>query len=340
MTLLVTGGLGYIGSHTALVLALQGHNLVLFDNLSNSDLGVLAKLKRLCGQDLAFIQGDVQDEAVLSHLFQDYQFDGVIHFAGLKAVGESVAYPLRYFENNLKGTITLLKVMNVNGVKTLVFSSSATVYGEPHYLPLDEAHPTSAVNPYGRTKHHIEELLTDVAESDQDWRIASLRYFNPVGAHESGLIGENPKGIPNNLMPYIAKVATGALPLVNVYGGDYPTKDGTGVRDYIHVQDLAEGHLTALEFLTGRRGWHSFNLGTGVGYSVLEIIQHFEAASGKTIPYQITDRRPGDVATCYANPAKANAELGWQAKRNLSQMCQSVWHFLETTRQAEVKAVG
>ncbi|MGB3423208.1 MAG: UDP-glucose 4-epimerase GalE [Castellaniella sp.] len=327
MNILLTGGTGYIGSHTATVLTQQGHHVVLFDNLSNSSDAVLGRLARILGISPAFVQGDVRDGALLGRVLGDHAIDAVVHFAGLKAVGESVEKPLDYFANNVQGTLSLLQAMRAVGARTLVFSSSATVYGEPGYLPLDEHHPTGAANPYGRSKLHIEEILGDLAASDPSWRIACLRYFNPVGAHDSGLIGESPRGVPNNLMPYVAQVAAGLRTELNVFGDDYPTPDGTGVRDYIHVMDLAEGHAAALNFLAGHPGRHAVNLGTGRGYSVLEVVRAFEQASGRDVPYRIQPRRPGDVAACYADPAKARRDLGWTATRTLEEMCSSTWKY-------------
>lgn len=330
MKVLLTGGMGYIGSHTAVVLLRVGHEVVLYDNLSNSSDQVLERLCQITGQRIPFVKGDVRDTELLRSTFVDHEIDAVIHFAGLKAVGESVERPIEYYANNVQGTISLLQAMQSVKVKLLVFSSSATVYGEPQYLPLDETHPTSATNPYGRSKLHIEEMLNDVAESAPDWRIACLRYFNPVGAHESGLIGENPNGVPNNLMPYIAQVAAGQRPYLSVFGDDYPTEDGTGVRDYIHVLDLAEGHVAALNFLTQTPGWHAINLGTGQGCSVLDMVHAFEKASGCQVHYQIVARRAGDVAACYANPNKASQCLNWHAMRSLGDMCASMWRFQQS----------
>jgi len=327
MNVLLTGGMGYIGSHTAVVLLRAGHQIVLYDNLSNSSDQVLEKLSQIAGRPIPFAKGDVRDTELLKATLAAHEIDAVIHFAGLKAVGESVDKPVEYYANNVQGTISLLQAMQSVDIKTLVFSSSATVYGEPQYLPLDENHPTSATNPYGRSKLHIEEILNDVAASDADWRIACLRYFNPVGAHESGLIGENPNGVPNNLMPYIAQVATGQRTVLNVFGGDYPTEDGTGVRDYIHVMDLAEGHAAALDFLSRTTGWHAINLGTGQGYSVLDMVQAFQKALGCQVPYQIVARRAGDVAACYANPNKAGECLNWRSMRSLNDMCTSTCRF-------------
>ena len=327
MKILLTGGTGYIGSHTAIVLQQLGHQVLLYDNLSNSTDSVLEKLIQITGQEIRFIRGDVRDTELLRSTLTSNNIDAVIHFAGLKAVGESVEKPIDYYANNVQGTISLLQAMQSAQVKTIVFSSSATVYGEPQYLPLDESHPTSATNPYGRSKLHIEEMLKDVASSDLDWRIACLRYFNPVGAHESGLICENPHGVPNNLMPYIAQVAVGQRAELSVFGDDYPTADGTGIRDYIHVMDLAEGHAAALDFLSQTTGWQAINLGTGKGYSVLEMVHAFEKASGREVPYKIVARRAGDVAACYADPKKANERLNWSATRTLQEMCASTWRF-------------
>jgi UDP-glucose 4-epimerase len=333
MNILLTGGTGYIGSHTAVVLAEAGHRPVLLDNLSNSSADVVDRLAQITGTRFPFIEGDIRDTALLRRVLADEGIGAVVHFAGLKAVGESVEQPLRYYDNNVGGTISLLQAMDETGVGTLVFSSSATVYGQPAYLPLDEVHPTGATNPYGRTKLHIEEMLAELAASGTNWRIACLRYFNPVGAHASGLIGEDPNGIPNNLMPYIARVAGGRLPFLNVFGDDYPTPDGTGVRDYIHVMDLAEGHRAAIDFLAGSAGagWHAFNLGTGCGYSVLDMVRAFEQASGRPVPYRIAPRRPGDVAACYAKADKAADQLAWRALRSLDDMCASTWHFQQRT---------
>ncbi|MDR1889060.1 MAG: UDP-glucose 4-epimerase GalE [Zoogloeaceae bacterium] len=327
MNILLTGGAGYIGSHTAVVLIEAGHRVALFDNLVNSSADVVDRVAQITGAKPAFIQADVRETAALVKTLRDFSIDAVVHFAGLKAVGESVEMPIDYYACNVQGTISLLEAMRETACKTLVFSSSATVYGEPHYLPLDEAHPLSVTNPYGRCKLHIEEMLRDVAIADPTWNIACLRYFNPVGAHASGLIGENPAGIPNNLMPYIARVAAGQLRELQVFGDDYPTPDGSGVRDYIHVMDLAEGHAAALNWLVAHSGWHAVNLGTGRGYSVLEMVAAFVRASGRAVPYRIAPRRPGDVAACYANPEKAARVLEWQAGRSLEEMCASTWKF-------------
>lgn len=327
MNILLTGGAGYIGSHTAVVLSQAGHEVVLLDNFCNSRKSVLERLQKILGEALPYIEGDVRDTAFVARTMQDYKIDAVIHFAGLKAVGESVEKPIDYYANNVQGTISLLEAMKSINIKTLVFSSSATVYGDPQYLPIDEDHPTSATNAYGRSKLHIEEMLKDVSHSDSEWKIICLRYFNPVGAHESGFIGENPSGLPNNLMPYIAQVASGKLPHLNIYGNDYPTPDGTGIRDYIHVMDLAEGHLAALDFLSKKIGLHVINLGAGKGNSVIEMIVAFESATGKSIPFQIHSRRPGDLASCYANTSKATDDLNWKASRTLDEMCSSSWNF-------------
>ncbi len=328
MNILLTGGAGYIGSHTAVALTQAGHRVVLFDNFCNSRHDVVERVQTIVGQPLRVIEADIRQTDLLEKTLRDDSIDAIIHFAGLKAVGESVSSPIDYYANNVQGTISLLQAMRDSHVKTLVFSSSATVYGDPHYLPLDESHPTSATNPYGRTKLHIEEILADVAHADPTWRIACLRYFNPVGAHDSGLIGEDPNGPPNNLMPYLARVASGQLPYLNIFGNDYDTPDGTGVRDYIHVMDLAAGHLAALDYLTSHApGRHVFNLGTGQGYSVMEMLRAFEVVVGRPLPFQIAPRRAGDVASCYANPSFAASQLNWRAKLDLSTMCESTWRF-------------
>jgi len=328
LNILLTGGTGYIGSHTAVVLAEAGHKVVLYDNLCNSSADVVDRLEKITGQRLPFVQGDIRETQLLKETLKQFKIEAVIHFAGLKAVGESVEKPIEYFDNNVGGTISLIQAMKANQIKTLVFSSSATVYGNPQYLPIDEDHPTCAINPYGRSKLHIEEMLSDLAESDVSWKIACLRYFNPVGAHESGLIGENPNGIPNNLMPYIAKVASGKLPNLKVFGNDYPTHDGTGVRDYIHVVDLAKGHLAAINYLALQTsGLSTFNLGTGQGYSVLDVIKAYEAASGQEVPYHLVSRRAGDVVSSYADASLALVKLNWQAKQGLLEMCESTVKF-------------
>ena len=327
MNVLLTGGTGYIGSHAAVVLLDAGYNVVLVDNLINSKADVAVKVSEITGVNVPFVQGDIRDTSLLCSILKEHKINSVIHFAGLKAVGESVEKPLDYYSNNVQGTISLLEAMNEIGVRQLVFSSSATVYGQPQYLPIDEQHPTNATNPYGRTKLHIEEMLRDLANSSKEWRIACLRYFNPVGAHNSTKIGEAPNGVPNNLMPYIAQVAAGLRPHLNVFGDDYETPDGTGIRDYIHVMDLAEGHLAALKFLTSHSGWHAINLGTGNGYSVLDMVLAFERTVGRSIAYIVRDRRPGDVASCYADTRVAAQLLNWRATRGLPDMCDSAWRW-------------
>jgi UDP-glucose 4-epimerase len=328
MSILVTGGAGFIGSHTALALLLAGHDVVVLDNLCNSSAESLARVRRIVGRDVDFVQGDIRDADLLARVFVDHNIDSVLHFAGLKAVGESVAQPLRYYDNNMHGSRTLLQACADAGVFKVVFSSSATVYGEPAQMPISEACPVGQpTNPYGRSKLMVEDMLRDLAASDPRWRIAILRYFNPVGAHESGLIGEDPNGIPNNLLPYVAQVAVGKLSELSVFGNDYPTPDGTGVRDYIHVVDLADGHLRALDALQTRTGAHVWNLGTGQGYSVLEMLRAFEVASGRKVPYTIVPRRPGDIATCYADPTKAEKDLGWKAQRGLGEMMRDAWRW-------------
>jgi UDP-glucose 4-epimerase len=327
MKILVTGGLGYIGSHTCVELVSAGHQPVALDNLSNANLSVLARVERITGQPLPFIEADIRDRAALGAAFAAHAFDAVIHFAGLKAVGESVEQPLRYYDNNVNGSVALFETMQQHGVKTLVFSSSATVYGDPASVPIREDFPLSATNPYGRSKLFIEEILRDLLVADPSWRVALLRYFNPAGAHESGLIGEDPNGIPNNLLPYIAQVAEGRRDKLSVFGDDYPTPDGTGLRDYIHVVDLALGHVKTLAKLATAPGLLTYNLGTGRGNSVLEMVRAFEAASGKPVPYQIAPRRPGDIAACYADPRLAEAELGWKAGRGIAAMCTDAWRW-------------
>ena len=324
--ILVTGGAGYIGSHTCLQLLAAGHELVVLDNLSNSQPEALQRVQKLTGRQLQLVEGDIRDETMLDAVFR-YPISAVIHFAGLKAVGESVAEPLRYYDNNVAGTLSLLKAMKKHGCKTLVFSSSATVYGDPASVPIREHFPLSATNPYGRSKLMIEDMLRDLAHAEPDWRMAILRYFNPVGAHDSGQIGENPNGIPNNLMPFITQVAVGKRAQLSVFGNDYATHDGTGVRDYIHVVDLARGHLCALDKLQQQAGLLTVNLGTGQGYSVLDMVKAFEQASGRTIAYTITPRRPGDVAACYADPAQAEQLLGWRAEKTLADMCADSWRW-------------
>ena len=327
MAVLVTGGAGYIGSHTCIELLNAGHEIIVVDNYSNSKPESLQRVKELTGKDFAFYEVDLLDRAGLEKVFAENQIEAVIHFAGLKAVGESVSIPLHYYHNNITGTLILCEVMNRYGVKNLVFSSSATVYGMPGRVPISEDFPLSATNPYGRTKLMIEEILRDLYVSDQEWSIALLRYFNPIGAHESGRIGEDPNGIPNNLMPFITQVAVGKLKQLQVFGSDYPTVDGTGVRDYIHVVDLAIGHLKALEKILPAKGVEAYNLGTGTGYSVLEIVDAFEKAADETIPYKIVERRPGDVAVCYADASKAKNELGWTASKGIAEMCEDSWRW-------------
>lgn len=327
MRVLVTGGAGYIGSHTCLELLRFGFDVVVVDNLSNSSEESLRRVRKITGKTLEFYKVDLLNKAHLVEVFDKHQFDAVIHFAGLKAVGESVDIPLKYYHNNITGTVTLCEVMAKYNVKNIVFSSSATVYGDPHKVPITEDFPTSATNPYGRTKLFIEEILKDLYVSDNYWNVVLLRYFNPVGAHHSGRIGEDPTGIPNNLMPFVSQVAVGKLKELAVFGNDYPTTDGTGVRDYIHVVDLALGHVRALQKLIGKSGVHIYNLGTGRGYSVLEMISAFEKVSGRKIPYRIIDRRPGDIAECYADPSKAEQDLGWRAERGIEDMCIDTWRW-------------
>ena len=327
MRVLITGGAGYIGSHTCIELLRAGYELIVVDNLSNSKEESLRRVQKLAGKSVAFHKVDLLDREALEAVFARNPVEAVIHFAGLKAVGESVSMPLRYYHNNVAGTLVLCQVMQKYSVRNLVFSSSATVYGEPERVPITEDFPLSATNPYGRSKLIIEDILRDLQIAETDWNIALLRYFNPVGAHPSGQIGEDPNGIPNNLLPYIAQVAVGRLPHLRVFGDDYPTPDGTGVRDYIHVVDLAIGHLKALERLAQKPGLVTYNLGTGRGYSVFEALAAFEKACGKTIPYQVIERRPGDVAVSYADPAKANRELNWQARLGIDEMCADAWRW-------------
>ncbi|MCP3872349.1 MAG: UDP-glucose 4-epimerase GalE [Desulfobacteraceae bacterium] len=327
MKILVTGGAGYIGSHTCLELLNENYEVVVLDNLSNSFEDSLTRVKNITGKSLDFYHADLLDKEQIVKIFSENKIDAVIHFAGLKAVGESVSIPLKYFHNNITGTLNLLEVMNDFNVKNIVFSSSATVYGDPASLPIKEDFPLSATNPYGRTKLMIEEILEDLFRSDQNWNIALLRYFNPVGAHESGLIGEDPFDIPNNLVPFISKVAIGSLPELSVFGNDYNTSDGTGIRDYIHVVDLALGHIKTLPKLFTNPGVVIYNLGTGIGYSVLEMINGFKEQSGKDIPYKIVDRRPGDIAACWADPKKAKKDLNWEANKTLADMCKDTWNW-------------
>lgn len=323
--ILVTGGTGYIGSHTVVELLAAGHDVFIVDNLCNSKAGVLDRIEHIAGRRPGFLQTDIRDRSSMQSLFKTHRFNAVIHFAGLKAVGESMTQPLRYYDNNVLGSLALFESMMDADVKTVVFSSSATVYGSPETAPISEEAPLKPASPYGRTKLVIEDMLRDLHRADPAWRIGLLRYFNPVGAHASGLIGEDPNGIPNNLMPYLAQVAAGRLPKLSVFGNDYPTPDGTGVRDYIHVADLAQGHLSALRHLAETPGLLTVNLGTGRGYSVLEMVQAFEKASGRKIPYQIVERRPGDIAACYADPSLAEALLGWKAARGVEEMCADAW---------------
>ncbi len=325
--ILVTGGAGFIGSHTVIELLNAGYNVIVLDNLVNSSRESLERVKKITGRSVKFYEDDLLDMEALQNIFEKENISSVIHFAGLKAVGESCEIPLAYFNNNITGTINLLMAMEKYNVKSFVFSSSATVYGKPESVPIREDFPLSVSNPYGRTKLMIEDMLRDIYKADTSWDIALLRYFNPIGAHESGEFGESPNGIPNNLLPYVAKVATGELEAVNVFGDDYDTPDGTGVRDYIHVADLAEGHIKALEKLSTHPGLVTYNLGTGKGYSVLEIIHNFEKACGKEIPYKITERRPGDIDMCYADPEKAKKELGWEARRDIDKMCEDAWRW-------------
>lgn len=325
MAVLVTGGAGYIASHTVVQLMAAGIEPIIVDNFSNSKRAVFDRIDQISGASPVHIEGDIRDRALLDRVFAENDIDSVIHFAGLKAVGESVAKPIEYYDNNVVGTLVLIEAMRDAGVKTIVFSSSATVYGDPATVPIREDFPLGATNPYGRTKWMIEQILSDVTVAHDDWSVCLLRYFNPVGAHESGLIGEDPSGIPNNLMPFIAQVAVGRREYLSVFGDDYPTPDGTGVRDYIHVVDLADGHLAALRYSSGRPGCHVFNLGTGQGTSVLELLKAFEEAAGKEIPYRIVERRPGDIAECWADPALAAEVLDWSADRTIEDMAASTW---------------
>jgi len=327
MKILVTGGTGYIGSHTCIELIQSGYEIVVVDNLCNSSLESLRRVESLVGRNIPFHKVDVRDKSSLISVFEQHSIAGVIHFAGLKAVSESIEKPIQYYDANVSATIILAEVMRKFNCKTFVFSSSATVYGNPHTVPIEENFPLSATNPYGRSKLIIEDFLQDVFVADETWHIALLRYFNPIGAHKSGLIGEDPNDIPNNLIPYISQVAVGKLEKLNIFGGDYDTPDGTGVRDYIHVVDLAKGHVKALKTLESRPQMLTVNLGTGNGYSVLDMVRAFEKASGKKIPYQIVDRRPGDIATCYANPNNAAKKIGWKAELKLDEMCKDTWRW-------------
>jgi UDP-glucose 4-epimerase len=332
VNILLTGGAGYIGSHAAVVLSEAGHEVIIYDNFCNSDRSVLNRLEKILSKPLTCVEGDIRDTPLLEKTFQQYQIEAVIHFAGLKAVGESVADPLKYYDNNVVGSLKLLEAMKKTEIRTIVFSSSATVYGAPQYLPYDEEHPTNPINPYGQTKLQVEQILQDVCVSDPCWSVSLLRYFNPVGAHESGLIGEDPNGVPNNLMPYVAQVAIGQLPYLNIFGNDYDTKDGTGERDYIHVMDLAEGHLAALNYLINHVGCHIFNLGSGRATSVLELVESFKKMAGIDVPYRMESRRVGDLPAYYAKPAKAKRELLWQAQRTVDGMCASTWKWQQFRR--------
>lgn len=339
MNILVTGGSGYIGSHCLIELLSAGHTAVVVDNLSNSSQESLQRVEKITGQQIPFYKIDLIDTEQLSDVFSKHSFDAVIHFAGLKAVGESVTNPLLYYKNNIDSTLSLLRTMDEHAIKKLIFSSSATVYGDPSELPITE-NSTAGVgltNPYGKTKYMIEEILRDISSSDSDWQITILRYFNPVGAHESGLIGEDPKGIPNNLLPYVAQVAVGKREYVQVFGNDYDTADGTGVRDYIHVVDLANGHVKALEHM--KQGVNTYNLGTGVGVSVLELIHAFSKACGKDVPYKIVERRPGDIASCFASADKANNELGWKAEKSIDQACADAWKWQSQNPDGFITAI-
>lgn len=328
MKILLTGGAGYIGSHTAIELDKAGHEVVVVDNLANSKEEALKRVEKIIGKAVPFIKADIRDRAAMEKVFSENKIDAVINFAGLKAVGESVAKPLEYYENNMNGLFVLMDVMRQNGCKNIIFSSSATVYGDPAIIPITEECPKGqCTNPYGWTKSMLEQVLIDVQKADPEWNVVLLRYFNPIGAHKSGLIGENPNGIPNNLMPYITQTAIGMRKELGIFGDDYDTHDGTGVRDYIHVVDLATGHVAALQSIEKKQGLAIFNLGTGHGYSVLDVVKAFESANGLKVPYSIKPRRPGDIATCYCNPAKAKAELGWEAQYGIEDMCRDSWNF-------------
>ena len=328
MAILVTGGAGYIGSHTCVELLNAGYEVVVIDNFYNSSEEALKRVEKITGKTVKFYEGDLLNREDVENVFEQESIDSVIHFAGLKAVGESVAKPLEYYHNNITGTLILCDVMRQHGCKSIVFSSSATVYGDPAFVPITEECPKGKItNPYGQTKGMLEQILTDLYVGDSEWKVILLRYFNPIGAHKSGLIGEDPKGIPNNLVPYIAQVSVGKLEKLGVFGNDYPTPDGTGVRDYIHVVDLAVGHVKAIEKLNSLEGVEIYNLGTGKGYSVLEVLHAYEKACGKTLPYEIKDRRPGDIPTCYADPAKAKRELGWEAQYGIEEMCEDSYRW-------------
>lgn len=333
MKILVTGGLGYIGSHACVELMQAGHEVVVVDNLCNSKILVLARIQEITGQSLSFARVDIRNQIALESIFIRHQIDAVIHFAGLKAVGESITDPQRYYDHNVSGSLVLFQLMAKYGVKKLIFSSSATVYGDPASLPILESFPLAPTNPYGQGKWMVEQILRDLAHADPTWRIALLRYFNPVGAHESGLIGEDPNSIPNNLVPYIAQVAIGQREILHVYGGDYPTPDGTGMRDYIHVVDLAAGHVKTLDALAQRRGVLTYNLGTGRSNSVLEMVHAFEKASKRPVPYKIVGRRPGDIAVCYADASLAERELGWKAHKSIDQMCADSWRWQSSEKE-------
>ena len=328
MNILLTGGAGYIGSHTIIELDKAGHSVVVVDNYYNSQPEALRRVAKIIGKEVPFVEADVRDRAAMDKVFNENRIDAVIHFAGLKAVGESVAKPLEYYENNMNATFVLLDVMRSHGCKNIIFSSSATVYGDPAMIPITEECPKGhCTNPYGQTKSMLEEVLMDVQKADKEWNVVLLRYFNPIGAHKSGLIGENPNGIPNNLMPYITQTAIGIRKELGVFGNDYDTPDGTGVRDYIHVVDLASGHVAALQAIEKKCGLAIYNLGTGHGYSVLDVVKAFEKTNDLKVPYAIKPRRPGDIATCYCNPAKAKAELGWEAQYGIEDMCRDSWNF-------------
>ena len=333
MKILVTGGCGYIGSHTCVELLNEGYDVVVIDNLSNSKIEVVDKIKEITNKDFKFYLGDCCDKNILTKIFSENKIDSVIHFAGFKAVGESVSNPLKYYRNNIDSTLTLLEIMNEFSVKKIVFSSSATVYGKPQSLPIKENFPLSTTNPYGSTKLMIEGILRDLYKSDNEWSIAILRYFNPIGAHKSGLIGENPNDIPNNLMPYIVKVANKELECLSVFGNDYDTKDGTGVRDYIHVVDLAKGHIKAIEKVLNEKGIDAYNLGTGNGYSVLDIVNTFMKVNNVEVKYKIVDRRPGDIDACYADPSYAKEKLNWKAKLGIEDMCKDAYNFVKTFKE-------